>query len=214
MIALCVFIESDRMNYEQWLIYLLVINATLYIPGPMNIFLITNSAVYGYRRTVFSVLGGGSAYLILMLLVIQGLDILINRSPFIYPLIKLVGASYFIYLGVKQFLKKKSTLSYTLHSVKRTDFYLQGFWVGILNPKALILFISLFSQFLQPAESQYKGQVILLMSTFLICQFISASLYALIGANLYKKLQTQYFVAEKLTLGSILIALGVCLIIS
>ena len=197
------------MNYENWLIYLIIVNTALYIPGPMNIFLITNSLVYGYRRTVFSVLGGGSAYLILMLLVVLGLGVVIEGIPAIYQILKLGGASYFIYLGAKHWLKKQRGLNTVVQKTRRKDFYLQGFWVGMFNPKAIILFVSLFSQFLQPSLGNgHQLHITLLIVTFLICQFISASLYALVGANLYKKLHAKYFMAEKLILGSILIGLG------
>jgi threonine/homoserine/homoserine lactone efflux protein len=206
------------MDINKWMLYIFIINLSLYCPGPMTIYLLNKGISYEYRIVMFSILGASTAYLGQMLFVIFGFDLINNTWPFIFYVIKLIGALYFVYLGIKQFSDKTSLLVDSGISTRRTilQLYKQGFLIGISNPKAIFLFIALFSEFIELNSTyNFRYQQSILICTFLFFQFISASVYAVLGSALYQKiLKKGYVKIQKVVTGSIFLILGVVLAVA
>jgi threonine/homoserine/homoserine lactone efflux protein len=87
-----------------------------------------------------------------------GIGVLIAESPLIYALIKYVGVAYLFYLGSKGVISsfKKGApmeLEYakSASEIAASSAFRQGFLTNLLNPKCALFFISLFSQFIDPA---------------------------------------------------------------
>lgn len=126
-------------------------------PGPDFFIVMKNSLGYGKKIGIASALGIGSALLIHATYTILGLALVIQRHSYVFKSIQLLGAAYLAYLGIQAI---RSTLSGTessleeMHAVEGTKTVLQGFQNGflcnILNPKAFLFFLSIFSQFLHP----------------------------------------------------------------
>ncbi len=125
-------------------------------PGPDFFIVLRNSLVYSRKHGIFTSLGVAVALFAHLSYSVVGIGVLLAESPFIYSLIKYIGAAYLLYIGGKgiiaSFKTDASAASYTkstiLPSLKTS--FLQGFFTNLLNPKCALFFISLFSQFITP----------------------------------------------------------------
>jgi RhtB (resistance to homoserine/threonine) family protein len=124
-------------------------------PGPDFFIVFRNSLVYSRRAGFLTAFGVSSALVIHLSYTLIGIGVLIEESPFLYALLKYSGVAYLFYIGLKgiisSFKPASSALKeYTRAKVQISDFaaFMQGFWTNLLNPKAALFFISLFSQFI------------------------------------------------------------------
>lgn len=131
-------------------------------PGPDFALIVKNTVQYSRRAGIFSALGIAAAVLIHIAYCSLGLAIIITHSPLLFNLIKFGGGSYLIYIGASALQetrkpksnngKKKSKHSLipsnlTKSKIVLSDFqaFKQGFLTNLLNPKAAIFFLALFT---------------------------------------------------------------------
>lgn len=126
-------------------------------PGPDFFIVLRNSLSYSRKCGFFTTFGIAAALVIHLSYTLIGIGVLIAESDFLYHLIKYAGAAYLFYIGfigVISSLKKSSKINVTekqnLHQISPFTAFKQGFFTNLLNPKAAIFFISLFSQFIGP----------------------------------------------------------------
>lgn len=160
------------LSIEILLTYVAACVAVIIVPGPSVTVIIANSMRYGTRAGLWTD-GGTQAGLATMLIVLAaGLSTIINHMGWLFDWLRLIGAAYLIWLGLKLWRgstatsSSGSTTSSTLAeepgrngSGKR--FFWQGFIVLWSNPKALLFFGAFIPQFIDPAGSA-------LMQTFLL----------------------------------------------
>jgi threonine/homoserine/homoserine lactone efflux protein len=104
---------------------------------------------------------------------------LINAMGAWFDYVRLAGAAYLVWLGIK-LLRSSGSLAEMQNAPKpRVGFLAQGFLVAMSNPKALLLFGALFPQFIDPA-SDYVPQVLLLGITAMVIAFVFDSSYAVL----------------------------------
>jgi RhtB (resistance to homoserine/threonine) family protein len=130
------------------------------LPGPDFAMVTKNSVLHSRRAGVFTALGVGSANLIHMTYCALGLAIVISQSIFLFNLVKYIGAVYLIYLGINLLLSKPTNIaedsnSRTAHKKDLSAFkaYRQGFLCNLLNPKATMFFLALFTLIIKPDTS-------------------------------------------------------------
>lgn len=125
-------------------------------PGPDFFIVLRNSLVYSRKHGIFTSLGVAVALFAHLSYSVVGIGVLLAESPFIYGLIKYIGALYLLYIGSKSIIASfktdasdaSYTRSTTLPPLKIS--FMQGFFTNLLNPKCkcALFFISLFSQFI------------------------------------------------------------------
>ena len=144
---------------------------------------------------------------------IAGLAVLIYTTPQIYSSIKLLGALYLIYIGIKSFLSKQNTNNeeYTPIKMKPIAAITGGFLSNALNPKTTLFFLGIFTQLVNketPLSLQFiYGSIISLAH---LAWFATLS-YLLTNKHLLPKTKKYQNAINKL-LGVVLIALGIKLI--
>jgi RhtB (resistance to homoserine/threonine) family protein len=141
-------------------------------PGPDFAIVVKNCISGNFRAGFLTALGVASALLIQAAYCLFGIAILIQESPLLFHALKYLGAAYLCFLGVK-FLKEKvspqstSEISKTPAKKKHTPF-ISGLLCNLLNPKATLFILSLFSQFIDPGmgflEKSILGSVIALVT--------------------------------------------------
>ena len=103
-----------------------------------------------------------------------GLGALLAASELAFTVVKVIGAVYLIWLGIKTFLHKTEAVDINgvaAHSGRRLRaHYVRGFLVGSSNPKAILFFTAFFPQFLNPAEP-FAPQYAILALTFIAFEF-------------------------------------------
>lgn len=135
-------------------------------PGPDFFIVMKNSLEYGKRIGIASALGVGSALLIHASYTILGLAIVIQTYVYVFKLIQIAGACYLAYLGIQAvratFSSKDIEFEYNKTSNDEKTFikgFNNGFLCNILNPKAFLFFLSIFSQFLSPETPNWVAWV-------------------------------------------------------
>src|SRR5215208_8386706 len=177
--------------------------ALILAPGPDMLYVITRGVTQGRRTGMLSALG-----------VIGGI---LQTSALAFLVVKVVGAAYLIYLGIKAW-REKSTFrlqpSTAMVSFRRV--FWQGVLSNVLNPKIAIFFLAFLPQFVNKESSQVTSQLIVLGLTFaffglcflLVVGYSSGA----IGAFLLRRPYRAQF-SQRLA-GGILIGLGVRLALS
>ena len=115
-------------------------------PGP-DFVAVTRFGLTGSRRAAFGVtLGITAALLIHVFYCVSGVAIFLHSSPRILQVIQLLGATYLGYLGIKLLFQKDLTAD-TQEAQLPKQAFVTGFLTNLLNPKAMVFMLSLFSQF-------------------------------------------------------------------
>lgn len=138
------------------LIYIGLLNfLAVMSPGPDFAIVTQNTLLYSRRAGIYTSLGIGVAIFIHITYCALGLAIIITRSTFLFSCIAFCGGSYLIYLGIeslKAIPKQNKTAPKTI--TKRKDItnlqaFKKGFFTNILNPKAILFFLAIFSFFMK-----------------------------------------------------------------
>jgi threonine/homoserine/homoserine lactone efflux protein len=140
-------------------------------PGPDMLLLVRNGLTGGRRVGFATVLGICGGLLVHVSLSVAGLAWLITRNVYIHDAVRLAGAAYLIFIGIKAF-KYRGSLSLDGFAPRTHRSALQGwrdgFFCNLLNPKVTIYIFSIFTQFIQPGDSAWTkigyGMVIVMTS--------------------------------------------------
>ncbi|PCH76422.1 MAG: homoserine lactone transporter [Flavobacteriaceae bacterium] len=158
---------SGIENYLGFIIAGIIMNLT---PGADTIYIITRSIAQGKKAGIYSVLGIGSGAIIHIVLAGFGLSVILAKSILIFNIIKWIGATYLIYLGVRMFMDKSKLFTDKKNEFEKTNLskiYRQGFITNLLNPKVAIFFLSLLPQFIKPEYVNSSIPFLILGLTFL-----------------------------------------------
>lgn len=153
--------------------------AAIVSPGP-DVFLLMRLAVRERRSAVLAALGIMTGNTLWILFSVLGLAVLLGALPWLLPALQTAGAIVLIWLGSQSIAGGVRGLR-----PRRGDGpepgprrpYLLGFVTNIANPKALVFFTALLSQFLPPGTSQQdRGLVIVLMITIGLAWFVGLAI--------------------------------------
>lgn len=124
-------------------------------PGPDFFIVLRNSLCYSRKEGLLTALGVSLALIVHLAYTMVGLGVLIAETPILYNILKYAGAGYLFYIGLSGLLssfKKAPSLDVkyakSINQIEPFKAFKQGFLTNLLNPKAAIFFISLFSQFI------------------------------------------------------------------
>jgi len=172
------------MELQLWIYYLLAILILTATPGPNILLAMTTSISSGFKSSLLVMIGGLTATIVIMTLSFTGLGMIIASSEFIFNIVKYLGALYLIYLGYKALTSKQENYQINdnnkISKKDKISLFLKGFIVGASNPKAIVFFIALFPQFIDPNSSMLL-QYFILVGTFLVPEIFWLLLYAHFG---------------------------------
>jgi homoserine/homoserine lactone efflux protein len=167
------------MSPELYLAYLLACVVIIIVPGPTVTLIIANSLSHGVRAGLANVAGTQLGIALMIALVGFGLASLIEALGWWFTLVRLAGAAYLIWLGIR-LLRTTGALAETRRvPVPRGGFFLQGFLVAISNPKTLVFFGAFLPQFIDPARG-YWQQLLIMGATAISIAAVSDVLYAIL----------------------------------
>jgi threonine/homoserine/homoserine lactone efflux protein len=176
------FQMSAFMSFSTWLLFLGVSLLTTLSPGPGVLLAVSNSVSQGLARTLLSSLGNALGIVLVSSAAMAGLGAAMAASALLFAAMKLAGAGYLIYLGLKQWRSRSNVFAGAASdsaSVPRSapSLLMQGLLVALTNPKSILFFTALFPQFLR-TEAPVLPQFTLLTATFVACALASHVLYA------------------------------------
>lgn len=191
--------------------------ALIIMPGPNTLYVITRGITQGRKAAFISALGASSGDLLYAVSTALGLVIILQRSAALYGIIKICGALYLMYIGIKNIISEKKTLQRITGLSKQEScgrLYSKGFLIAALNPKTAIFFASFLPQFVN-AGSEYAaysmlshGIIFFLMGLAVLACYAQTS--CLIGDWIIKNEKSER--RFRLFTGSIFLGLGIKLI--
>lgn len=159
-----------------WLSLLATSAVISFTPGAGAINTMTNALTVGWRRSIWGVAGQQLALLLHIVIAAAGVGVLVAGSPVIFNAIRYAGAAYLVYLGLRMILARPAATgrpaaaaegrSATAGGDERAgsgtgsawSLMRRGFWVNLLNPKAIVFFLAFLPQFIRvdrPLLPQY-----------------------------------------------------------
>lgn len=170
---------------EQLTAYVIVMFVLAMVPGPDMMIIMKNTLAlnrWAGRITLTGILTG---HLFWIAISVVGLAVIIANSPAIFNTIKYLGAFYLIYIGIQsiragvlvpsQSIEHIDSLKETVSRKSLMQSFRQGFVANILNPKVLILYMTIIPQFVAGEEQTilgYNQQILLLAAILLIVSII------------------------------------------
>ena len=124
--------------------------ALIVVPGPSVMFVVSRAVALGRRAALLTVVGNGAGLYAQVVLVALGLGAIVERSAAVFTGVKLVGAGYLVWLGLQAIRHRRDagTASDVTASIRpQRSILLDGFVVGIANPKSIVFFAAILPQF-------------------------------------------------------------------
>ena len=193
-------------------IFLLAALILLLTPGPAVLYIVARSLDQGRLAGFVSVLSIEVGNFVHVLAATAGLSAILVSSAAVFSIVKILGAVYLVYLGLRRILARESIFqpdrvqSQSLWSVFR-----QGVVVAILNPKTAIFFFAFLPQFVDASKDSIPLQLLTLGCIFVLMAIITDSSYALMAGTAGRLLKrTPFFIrTERYIIGGVYIGLGV-----
>jgi homoserine/homoserine lactone efflux protein len=185
-------------------------------PGPGVLLTVSNALRYGFARSLPGVLGLAIGMLGVGVLSGAGLGALLASSTTAFAIAKYVGAAYLVYLGLTRLLRIRTPVSVQREAsdpshVRRLS---EGAYVTLSNPKAYLLYASLFPHFVD-ASRGYVGQLVLLALTFSTLMVGIHSAYCAAASVAKRKvLSERWAAALNRATGGLFVALGIGVAVS
>ncbi len=169
------------MTLETWIAFVAATAVMLAIPGPTILLVIGQSLGGGSRAALPLVAGVALGDLTAMTLSLAGLGALLAASATLFTALKLAGAAYLVWLGIRLWRAPVAKGAGTPVSSRRA--FRDAYLVTALNPKGIAFFVAFVPLFVD-AGAPFLPQAALLVATFVSLAAINAGLYALLAARL------------------------------
>ncbi|MFY0576550.1 LysE family translocator [Cystobacter fuscus] len=138
----------------------LALNVT---PGPDMLYVVARSVSEGRKAGIVSALGIAVGCLVHTFAIAAGLSGLLMAVPFAFELVKLTGAAYLLYIGVRALLSRDTGLAApTVENARLWAIFRQGVVTNVLNPKVALFFLAFLPQFVDPKRGPVAAQLVLL----------------------------------------------------
>jgi len=117
-------------------------------PGPSMAVVINNAIFKGRSNGILTSIGHGIGITIYASFAVLGLGLIINTNIFIFNSLKILSIVFLIFIGVKSILNKEKINLEKKNTTEKAISFLQGLSISILNPKILVWFVAVYSQFM------------------------------------------------------------------
>lgn len=200
--------------------YLVAAMIIILAPGPSVLFVIARAIAWGRSIAVLTVLGNTIGALLLSSLVALGLGPILSRYELAYIAVQWAGGLYLIYLGIDALKHRAAHAADMTNQGPIAPMPLRsirdGFWVGLLNPKAVVFFAAVLPQFVDIDGGQVTAQLLFLGLIFAILAFLSDGSWGLLAGTARAWLATdeRRLVALRTTGGIVMVILGLAVLYS
>ncbi|MDX1472480.1 MAG: LysE family translocator [Flavobacteriaceae bacterium] len=195
--------------------FVLAVAALAISPGPDNIYVLTQSLAQGSKAGLSTVAGLMSGCYIHTTLIAFGVSLIIRDNENLYLLLKILGASYLLYLAFKVYKSHPPDLKTKVNSTKASfwENFKTGFIMNAINPKVAIFFLALFPGFLFSQEMGTVSQFYVLGTIFILVSFIIFGSIALLAGKISTFIKRNERVGIYLKWMQIIVFVGIALLI-
>ena len=193
-------------------------------PGPDNIFVLTQSALFGARAGMVTTMGLVTGLCVHTTAVALGVAAIFQASALAFTLLKTAGAGYLLWLAWLSFRAGAST-----EKIAQGDggnagaafpgymaLYRRGIVMNVTNPKVSLFFLAFLPQFCDPARGSVAVQVLILGALFMLATIVVFWTVAALGGRLavwFNQSQRGQIIMQRVA-GSIFVAMAAALLLS
>lgn len=199
------------MTLIFWLQFAAVCVAGAMSPGPSLALVIRNSTKFSRIAGLMTAIGHGLGMGIYAVFAVTGLVIVITTNVYLFQLIQILGICFLLYFGI-QFILQKSNEIRIDDKQKNINSFIQGFSISILNPKILIWFAAIFSQFVSVNGTFTSNSILVLTASIIDCIWYVIVALVVTSYGLNNFFQKRIDIIQKVS-GFILVLIGIILII-
>ena len=163
------------------------------VPGPDNIFVMTHSALKGWRIGFYTTLGLCTGLIGHTVLVAIGVSVIFQTSAVAFNGLKIIGACYLLYLAWLSLQNKELNLGGNSNDNANRSYYLTGVIMNLTNPKVALFFLVFLPQFVNTGNDNVTLQIFSLGLLFIVsalCVFTSIAYLASLLEDILKKSKT------------------------
>ena len=198
------------LNYFLFLQIILFLFIT---PGPPRIVIVSYSMNYGVQKCVWTALGDITANIIQATLVIFVIGSFFSENPNFLNFFKWIGVAYILYLAFDIYNSRPKEINTNKDSSKSFfSFFKDGFLVAGTSPKAWMLFPLIFPQFID-FNGNYLIQFLILITTYVVLDFLSLIGYALLAQKLINWINTKPRTINTISAG-VLVIIAVIIVVT
>jgi threonine/homoserine/homoserine lactone efflux protein len=172
------------MSLQLYFAFVAACVALALLPGPIVTLVIGNGLRYGTRAALTNIAGAQAGLAIVIGIVAVGLTSLMATMGYWFDWVRLAGAAYLVWLGVR--LIRSPVVGLDADAAPppppRGGFFLQGVVVLLSNPKVLVFFGAFIPQFMDMSRD-HVSQVALLGVTFMVIAGMTDAMYALLAGR-------------------------------
>lgn len=200
--------------------FLVTVYVLILIPGPSVLFVISRGVSLGRRAAFVSAVGNETGLVLQLALVSVGLGAIVARSDAVYTVLKLVGAAYLVFLGVRNIRDRKQLAAIfggaPTAPKAHGRIYREGVIVGATNPKGILIFTAVLPQFIDRSQGHVTLQIASLGVICVVIALLSDGLWALLSGSARQWLGRSPRRLERLsaTGGVMLVGLGIGLAVT
>ena len=156
----------------------------LIIPGPAVVYILNRSVSDGRQAGLAAVAGLELGNLVHALAAAAGLSAVLATSAAAFTIVKWLGATYLIVVGIRTLLRPAPPLATDRATTSPRRAFAQGVVVNILNPKVALFFLSFLPQFIHPDDGGAAMQALVLGLVFVAIGCVTDSAYSLLASSL------------------------------
>jgi threonine/homoserine/homoserine lactone efflux protein len=158
--------------------------ALVLIPGPSVLFVVGRALSLGRTGGLLSVVGNAAGMVPHVLAVAGGVGVLVARSAAALSVLKVAGACYLMYLGVRALRRRREVAGPDAAGERAPRRVLAaGFLVGVTNPKTTVFLVAVLPQFASPDRGAVAGQLLVLGAVFVAIALVCDSVWALLAGT-------------------------------
>ena len=197
----------------DFILFLQIIIFLFITPGTPRIVIVSFSMNYGVRNCIWTALGDITANFIQATLVIFVLGSFFSDNPTFLNFFKWIGVIYLLYLAFDVYKSSPKDINAKIISSKSIfSFFKDGFLVAGTSPKAWLFFPLIFPQFID-FNSNYIDQFFILITTYVVLDFLSLIGYAMLAQKLITWIKTNPKTINTIS-ASVLVLIAVIIIVT
>jgi homoserine/homoserine lactone efflux protein len=195
------------MSLDAFLAFCLTATVLCLTPGPAVLFVSSVALSRGRRAGLAAALGIVAANTFYFVLSGTGIAAVLVASSRLFTALKWAGAAYLVWLGLRMLVARGGGEPVAARPVPVSRTALRGFVVQAANPNALVFFVALVPQFIDPA-APVGLQLVILGASTLVIELLTLSLYVHLGVRARRLAATGWAGALERVGGGLLLAAG------
>ena len=200
------------MTFFLWSQFAIVCLLGAMSPGPSLALIIRNSINFNRTSGIIASIAHGLGICLYATVTVIVLEFILRNSELIFFVIQICGSLFLIILGLIFVFKKNNENQIETYQINSSSFT-QGFIIAIINPKILIWFIAIYSQFIDINASLLNKTILVLTPSIIDAIWYSLVAILVTGYGLKEILNKKKFIIQKI-IGGLLILIAFSLIYS